>query len=136
MYQVAVTSPQYRVDSLDALLRTPVAGSRGGAGQAGGPQLLGNLVQVSPGVQPQVVSHYDITPVVDVYAAVQGRDLAPWPRKCRRPSTRSAPSCRAGAQVTVRGQVKTMESSFVGLGVGLVMAIVLVYLLIVVNFQS
>ena len=74
VYQVAVTSPQYRVDSLDALLRTPVASSRGGAAQAGGPQLLGNLVQVSPAVQPQVVSHFNITPVVDVYAAVQGRD--------------------------------------------------------------
>jgi len=136
VYQVAVTSPQYRVDSLDALLRTPVAGSRGGAAQAGGPQLLGNLVQVSPGVQPQVVSHYDITPVVDVYAAVQGRDLGAVAKEVQKAVDDIRPKLPRGAQVTVRGQVKTMESSFVGLGVGLVMAIVLVYLLIVVNFQS
>lgn len=134
VYQVAVTSPQYRVDSLDALLRTPVAGP--GSRAAGGPQLLGNLVQVSPGVQPQVVSHYDITPVVDVYASVQGRDLGAVARQVQKAVDEIRPKLPRGGQVTVRGQVKTMESSFVGLGVGLVMAIVLVYLLIVVNFQS
>lgn len=69
---------------------------------------------MSPAVQPQVVSHYDITPVVDVYAAVQGRDLGAVARTCRRPSTRSAPKPPRGAQLTVRGQVRTMESSFVG----------------------
>ncbi|MCL9848028.1 efflux RND transporter permease subunit (plasmid) [Ralstonia solanacearum P673] len=136
VYQVAVQSPQYRVDSLDALLRTPVAGAGGGATQPGGPQLLGNLVQVRPAVQPQVVSHYDITPVVDVYAAVQGRDLGAVAKEVQKAIDEIRPRLPRGAQVTVRGQVRTMESSFVGLGVGLVMAIVLVYLLIVVNFQS
>ncbi|MGA4422472.1 efflux RND transporter permease subunit [Ralstonia nicotianae] len=136
VYQVAVQSPQYRVDSLDALLRTPVAGAGGGATQPGGPQLLGNLVQVGPAVQPQVVSHYDITPVVDVYAAVQGRDLGAVAKEVQKAVDEIRPKLPRGAQITVRGQVRTMESSFVGLGVGLVMAIVLVYLLIVVNFQS
>jgi multidrug efflux pump subunit AcrB len=136
VYQVAVQSPQYRVDSLDALLRTPVAGAGGGAAQPGGPQLLGNLVQVSPGVQPQVVSHYDITPVVDVYASVQGRDLGAVAKDVQKAVDEIRPKLPRGAQITVRGQVRTMQSSFIGLGVGLVMAIVLVYLLIVVNFQS
>ncbi|MEQ6349529.1 efflux RND transporter permease subunit [Ralstonia pseudosolanacearum] len=136
VYQVAVQSPQYRVDSLDALLRTPVAGAGGGATQPGGPQLLGNLVQVGPAVQPQVVSHYDITPVVDVYAAVQGRDLGAVAKEVQKAVDEIRPKLPRGVQITVRGQVRTMESSFVGLGVGLVMAIGLVYLLIVVNFQS
>jgi len=91
---------------------------------------------VSPAVQPQVVSHFNITPVVDVYAAVQGRDLGAVAKEVQKAVDDIRPKLPRGAQVTVRGQVKTMESSFIGLGVGLVMAIVLVYLLIVVNFQS
>lgn len=69
-HRVTATSPQCRVGSLGTLPRAPVASSHGGAAQAGGSQLLGNPVQVSPAVQPQVVSHYDIIPAVDVYAAV------------------------------------------------------------------
>ncbi|MEN2262626.1 efflux RND transporter permease subunit, partial [Enterococcus faecalis] len=75
-------------------------------------------------------------PVVDVYAAVQGRDLGAVAKEVQKAVDDIRPKLPRGAQVTVRGQVNTMESSFLGLGVGLVMAIVLVYLLIVVNFQS
>jgi multidrug efflux pump subunit AcrB len=130
VYQVAVSAPQYRMDSLDALLRTPA----GGANRAS--QLLANLVQIRPAVQPAVVTHYDITPVVDIYTSVHGTDLGSVAQEVRRLVDEVRPTLPRGAQVRIRGQVETMRSSFVGLGVGLAMAIVLVYLLIVVNFQS
>jgi CzcA family heavy metal efflux pump len=130
VYQVAVSSPQYRMDSLDALLRTPVGSASRGT------QLLGNLVQVRPAVQPAVVTHYDITPSVDIYTSVHGTDLGSVAREVDKLVEEVRPTLPRGSQVTIRGQVETMQSSFIGLGVGLAMAIVLVYLLIVVNFQS
>ena len=135
VYPVTVQTPQYQVDTLDALMRTPVNGTPGSP-----TQLLGNLVQVGRAVEPAVVSHYNIQSVVDVYVSVQGRDLGGVAGEVnklvddlRDPAAKRLPR---GTRLTVIGQVQTMQSSFVGLGIGLAMAIVLVYLLIVVNFQS
>jgi multidrug efflux pump subunit AcrB len=133
VYNIAVQSPQYRIDSVDALLRTPVNAS---GAVRGTPQLLGNLVQVEPERQLAVVSHYDITPVVDVYVSVNGRDLGAVAGEVQRLVDAARTDLPRGSQITIRGQVRTMQTSFVGLSIGLVMAIVLVYLLIVVNFQS
>ncbi len=131
VYNVAVQTPQHRIDSLDALLRTPVSSGAGGPSQ-----LLGNLVQVKPAVQQAVVSHYDVSPVVDIYVSVRGRDLGSVAHDIEKQMTIMQPRLKRGAKLTLRGQVQTMQSSYTGLAVGLVMAVVLVYLLIVVNFQS
>ncbi len=132
VYSVAVQSPQYKVDSLDALLNIPV----GAAAGTGPPQLLGNLVDAQQTRLPAVISRYNITPVIDVYVSVQGTDLASVARKVTKLVDEMRPTLPRGSQVAIRGQVETMQSSFIGLGVGLAMAIVLVYLLIVVTFQS
>jgi len=130
-YNVAVQSPDYRIDSLQALMNTPVS-SPG----APSPQVLANLATVKAGTTPAAVSHYDITPVVDVYAAVQGRDLGGVAGDVRDVLKQFDGKLPRGTYINLRGQVDTMTSSFVGLALGLVMAIILVYLLIVVNFQS
>jgi multidrug efflux pump subunit AcrB len=132
VYSVAVQTPQYQVDSLDALLNLPVGNGTG----SGGTQLLGNLVEVSAGQQAAIASHYNILSAVDVYVSVQGTDLASIANQVSRLVEGIRPKLPRGSQVTLRGQIETMQASFVGLGVGLAMAIVLVYLLIVVNFQS
>ena len=134
VYNVAVQTPQTSVDSLDTLLNMPVAGTGNAAG--GNTQLLGNLVEVKPGRQLAVASRYNISPAVDLYVTVQGTDLATVAGKVTALVDKIRPKLPRGSQVVIRGQVQTMQSSFIGLGVGLVMAIVLVYLLIVVNFQS
>ena len=138
VYNVAVQSPQYRVDSLDALLNIPV-GTGGAATATGAPtntQLLGNLVEVKPARQQAISSRYNILPAIDVYVSVQGTDLASVAGKVEKLVAEMRPKLPRGSQIAVRGQVQTMQSSFIGLGVGLAMAIVLVYLLVVVNFQS
>ena len=128
-YSVAVMSPQYRVDSLQALMNTPVSNG------STSPQILANLASVSPEMRPAVVNHYNVTPVVDVFASVDGRDLGGVADDIERVV---APfrSHFSGGEIEVRGQVQTMQSSFQGLSLGLVMSVILVYLLIVVNFQS
>jgi multidrug efflux pump subunit AcrB len=133
-YQVAVQSPQYRVSSLQDLMYTPV----NNPGNPSNPntQVLANLVQLSPVDRAAVVSHYNVLPVIDVYASTQGRDLGGVIRDVNRVLQPFRQQLPRGTQMVVRGQVQTMVSSFIGLGVGLVCAIVLVYFLIVVNFQS
>ncbi|MGH8620329.1 MAG: efflux RND transporter permease subunit [Burkholderiales bacterium] len=133
VYQIQVQTPQYRVDSLDSLLNIPV-GTPGTAGSS--TQLLGNLVEAKPGRSPAVVSRYNIQPVIDVYVSVQGTDLASVAKQVEQRVEEIRPKLPRGSQVTIRGQVQTMQDSFIGLGVGLLMAIVLVYLLVVINFQS
>jgi CzcA family heavy metal efflux pump len=130
-YPIAIQSPQYRMTSVQDLMNTPVNGAGAEA-----PQVIGNLVQLTPVARPAVVNHYNVQPVIDVYASTQGRDLggvASDIMKALKPFQDHLPR---GTQIVVRGQIETMESSFFGLGVGLLGAIVLVYLLIVVNFQS
>jgi multidrug efflux pump subunit AcrB len=130
-YNIAIQTPQYRMTSVQDLMNTPV-----NSASAQAPQVLGNLVQLTPVARPAVVNHYNVQPVIDVYASTQGRDLggvATDIMKALKPFQEHLPR---GTQIVVRGQIETMESSFFGLGVGLLGAIVLVYLLIVVNFQS
>ena len=131
VYNLAAQSPQYQIDSLDALLRTPVR-----TGQGGAPQLLSNLVSVAPAAQLAVVSRYNLTPAVDVYVSVQGQDLGSVAAKINALVDDMRTQLPRGSAVAVRGQAQTMRASFIELGVGLVMAVVMVYLLIVVNFQS
>ena len=136
VYNVAIQAPQYSIDSLDALLNLPVAGT-GAAGVAAAPtQLLGNLVDSKPGRQPAITSRYNILPAVDVYVGVQGTDLASVAGQVKALVDEVRPRLPRGSQVVLRGQVQTMQDSFFGLGVGLAGAIVLVYLLVVINFQS
>lgn len=134
VYNVAVQAPQYRIDSLDALLNIPVAAGASAPGAT--PQLLGNLAEARPGQSLPIVSRYNITPVVDLYVSVQGTDLASVARQVSAEVEKIRPRLPRGSQVAIRGQVETMQTSFTGLLTGLAMAIVLVYLLIVVNFQS
>jgi multidrug efflux pump subunit AcrB len=130
-YNVAVQTPEYRVNSLQALMNTPIT-----APGAPAQQVLGNLATVTPAVTPAVISHYNIQPVMDVYASVQGRDLGGVARDTQKIVAAFEKKLPKGSRIDVRGQVATMISSFTGLGIGLAMSIVLIYLLIVVNFQS
>jgi CzcA family heavy metal efflux pump len=128
-YQVAVQSPQYRMTNMQDLLNIPVISQQG-------PQLMGNLVQLSPVVRAATVNHWNVAPVIDVYASTQDRDLGAVAADTDRILKTFNGHLPRGTNIVVRGQVATMRSSFFGLGVGLVGAILLVYLLIVINFQS
>ena len=130
-YNVQIEAPQHDISSTDQLLRTPVSGPLGGT-----PQLLGNLVRLTPHMQFAAVSHYNIRPVIDVYVSVEGKDLGTVSKQVDKLVAQARKSLPRGSQIAVRGQVQTMRSSYFGLGIGVAMAIVLVYLLIVVNFQS
>jgi multidrug efflux pump subunit AcrB len=130
-YQVASQTPQYQLNSLQTLAGIPVTGPSGAT-----PQLLGNLATFSRGDEQGVVSHYNIQPVIDVYGEVQGRDLGGVAKDFHGIVTNAESRLPRGSSIIVRGQVETMRSSFLGLGLGLLFAIALVYLLIVMNFQS
>jgi multidrug efflux pump subunit AcrB len=130
-YNIAVMTPQYRVDTLQSLMNTPISGPTTSQSQ-----ILANLAAVSPVTTPAVVNHYNIAPVVNVYASVDGRDLGGVADDTQKIVDSFKSKLPRGTQMIIRGQVQTMKSSFVGLSVGLVMSIVLVYLLIVINFQS
>jgi multidrug efflux pump subunit AcrB len=130
-YSIATQTPQYRVDSLQDLQNIPISNSSGAP-----PQILGNLATISRGASLAAVSHYNVQPVVNIYGAVQGRDLGGVARDLDRIVGESQKDLPRGSRTIVRGQIATMRSSFVGLLAGLAFSIVLVYLLIVVNFQS
>ncbi len=130
-YNVAVQVPQYKVDSMQALENIPVRSP--GAAQS---QVLGNLVRTSLQAEPVVVSHYDAQPMIDVFASVERRDLGGVAADVQNILNDYRHRLPRGTQLEVRGQVDTMTSSFVGLAAGVLVAIVLVYLLIVLNFQS
>jgi len=131
-YSVAVQTPQYRVDNLQALQNTPINNTTPGTS----PQILANLVTLQNTVRPASVSHYNAQPMINVYASVDGRDLGSVADEVYKRVNALQKEVPRGSHVVIRGQVETMRSSFIGLGVGLVGAIVLAYLLIVVNFQS
>jgi len=131
VYNLSAQSPQYAVDSVDALLRTPVRAASGTSSQ-----LLSNLVSVTPAAQVVVASRYNLAPAIDVYVSVQGRDLGSLTTQIKGLVEAIRPQLPRGSTIMVRGQAQTMRTSFIELGMGLVMAIVMVYLLIVVNFQS
>jgi multidrug efflux pump subunit AcrB len=130
-YLVAVQTPQYEVSSLDALRNTPV-GAPGGAAV----QTLGNLATIARDAQPVNITHYNVAPTFDVLASVQGTDLGSVADGVDRILARERRHLPRGTTITVRGQVESMASSFRGLAYGIIFAIVLVYLLLVVNFQS
>jgi multidrug efflux pump subunit AcrB len=134
VYNLAVQTPQYAVDSLDTLLSTPVRAAS--AALTTQPQLLSNLVGVSPATQEAVESRFNLAPTIDIYSSAQGRDMGSISVDIRRMVAELRPHLPRGVSVEIRGQTETMKTSFIELGVGLVMAIVMVYLLIVVNFQS
>jgi len=144
-YPLMAMMPQYDVNSLQALANIPVAQNGGGIMTAGGaangsgpaPQnLLGALSTLTRGTQQAVVSHYNVQPVLDIFASTQGRDLGGVAADVTRLVDQIRPQLPPGASIVVRGQVQAMHDSFSGLASGLVFAIALVYLLMVVNFQS
>src|SRR5882672_243478 len=130
-YQVVVQTPQHRVASLDALHRTPVAI----AGQAT-PQLLGNLADFHRTVTPLSLNHYNVQPVFDVYAGVQGRDLGSVASEVYDIIAKFQTQLPKGSSIVVRGQVLSMNQSFLALALGIAFAVLFVYFLMVVNFQS
>ncbi|MEZ4407370.1 MAG: efflux RND transporter permease subunit [Polyangiales bacterium] len=130
-YPVAVQTPQYEVDDLDALRNTPVTGPGAARGQT-----LGNLATLRRDAQPVNITHYNVAPTFDVLANVQGADLGAVADAVQRVVDSERRSLPRGAQVRVRGQVESMNTSFAGLAYGIAFAVVLVYLLMVVNFQS
>jgi CzcA family heavy metal efflux pump len=130
-YPLAIMTPQYKMDSIQALMNTPVTNPSNGA-----PEILANLATVTPTMTPAVVTHYNIMPTVDVFASVGGRDLGGVSDDANKVLADFKGHLPRGTTMNVVGQVETMHSSFEGLAIGLVMSIILVYLLIVVNFQS
>jgi multidrug efflux pump subunit AcrB len=133
-YSVAVQSPEYRIHSLQDLLNIPVTPAVGNAGAP--PQILGNIAAVVRGTEQGTISHYNVQPVLDIYGAVEGTDLGNVARQVDAIVAADRKDLPRGTQVIVRGQIQTMRDSYLGLLGGLVLSIVLVYLLIVVNFQS
>ncbi|MBV9158347.1 MAG: efflux RND transporter permease subunit [Acidobacteriaceae bacterium] len=128
-YNVAAQSPQYEMDTLQDLRNIPVTGS-------GSPQILASLASIQRGTGLATVSHYNIAPVIDIYGSVQGTDLGGVSRGIDRVVAGQGRSLPRASRVVVRGQIETMRSSFEGLIGGLAFSIVLVYMRIVINFQS
>jgi CzcA family heavy metal efflux pump len=130
-YNIAAQTPQYMTDSLQGLGNVPITGMAGTQ-----PQILRGLAAINRGQEAGTVSHYNVQPVLDIYGSVQGRDLGGVSRDINRILAETKGQLPRGTRVVVRGQVQTMRASFIGLAGGLVFSIVLVYLLIVINFQS
>jgi multidrug efflux pump subunit AcrB len=130
-YQVAVQTPQYKVDNLQDLKNTPVV-----APSLPRPELLGNLATVERRESPVIVNHYNVQPVFDVLANVQGRDLGGVADQVNKVVNEARSKLPRGTFLSVRGQVDSMNKSFAGIGAGILFAIVLVYFLMAVNFQS
>jgi len=130
-YAVNVMTPQYKMGTVDAVVNTPITAP----GQAT-PQLFGNLATASRGTSPAVVNHYNVQPIFDVYASADRRDLGGVAREVDAIVARERGTLPRGSNITVRGQVQSMRESFTGLGLGILFAVVLVYIILVVNFQS
>ncbi|MEY4966419.1 MAG: hypothetical protein RL274_2002 [Pseudomonadota bacterium] len=130
-YNMTAQTPEYQLDTLAALQNLPVTG---GAGTT--PQVLGGLVKISRAQGNSVVSHYNIQSTIDLYATTQDRDLGSVAAEVQKVIDANKQHLPRGATVTLRGQITTMNTAFTGLSYGLLAAVVLIYLLIVVNFQS
>jgi multidrug efflux pump subunit AcrB len=136
-YNIVAQTPQYKMDSLQSMQNIPINRTTSASGNAASTQsqeILGDLASIQRGHEMGTVSHYNIRPVVDIYGGVQGRDLGSVSRDIERILNKQ--DMPRGTFVTLKGQVETMRSSYISLLGGLVFSIVLVYLLIVVNFQS
>ena len=131
-YSIATQTPQYRADSLQDLVNIPITGTS----TTTSPSLMASLVSTQRGTGMAVVSHYNVAPVIDIFGSVSGRDLGGVASDINKLIEAARPQLPRGSRVVVRGQVQTMRSSYVGLLSGLLFAILLDYLLIVVNFQS
>jgi multidrug efflux pump subunit AcrB len=132
-YPVNIRVPEHRMDSLSALRSIPISAGRPGEGDG---QLLANLATITRTVGAPVISHYNVMPVIDIFGGVSGRDLGGVLHDLKPLIAQAEKELPKGSSIMLRGQAETMHSSFTGLGIGLVMAIVLIYLLLVVNFQS
>jgi multidrug efflux pump subunit AcrB len=130
-YDVAIQEPQYRMDTLQNLRNIPITGSGGAASQ-----ILSNVASLKRGFEPSTVSHYNVVPVIDIFGSVDNTDLRTVAKQVDRVIAEGRKHLPRGSQIIVRGQILTMRSSTIGLLSGLLFAIGLVYLLIVVNFQS
>jgi multidrug efflux pump subunit AcrB len=131
-YQIATQTPQYRTDTLQDLENIPITGNDPNAP----PSLMASLVSTQRGAGMAVVSDYNVAPVIDIFGSVAGRDLGGVAGDINKIIAATRQQLPRGSRVVVRGQVQTMRASYIGLLSGLVGSIVLVYLLIVVNFQS
>ena len=132
-YLVNVRAPEYRMTSLSDLNSMPVSAATPGSGNE---QLLANVASFSRTNGQPIYSHFNVLPVIDVFGGVAGRDLGGVLKEIKPILAQAEKSLPRGSTIMVRGQAETMRSSFLGLSVGLVMAIALIYLLLVVNFQS
>jgi multidrug efflux pump subunit AcrB len=130
-YQVVVQTPQYRIDSMQSLARTPLTSPQGNASQ-----MLSNVADFQRDITPIIINHYNIQPTFDIYANVDQRDLGGVASAIRKVMNNSVDSLPQGTTLALRGEVETMHESFLRLGFGILFAIILVYLLMVVNFQS
>jgi CzcA family heavy metal efflux pump len=130
-YQIVTQTPNYRIDSLQALARTPVTSPSGNT-----TQLLGNVADFRRDLSPIVADHYNIQPVYDIYADVDQRDLGGVASEIQKIMDQTKKGLPKTTQINLRGEVQTMNESFLRLGVGIIFAIILVYLLMAVNFQS
>jgi multidrug efflux pump subunit AcrB len=158
-YNVAVQTPQYRLDSISGLQSLPVTRASNAGASAGGippansgtgaarptmmapgapqpVQILGNLAEFKPGAELGTVSHYDVQPVIDIYTNVVGTDLGTVTREVEKIKEKYEKQLPRGSHIVLRGQSETMQKSYTGLLLGLIFSVLLVYLLIVVNFQS
>ena len=158
-YNITVMAPQYKLDSLSALQSLPITRSGSSVVSSGGTpptnngsaaapmetdppgapqpvQILGNMANFMPGAELGTVSHYDVQPVIDIYANVVGTDLGTVTRDMERIKGKYEKQLPRGSHMILRGQSETMQKSYIGLLAGLAFSILLVYLLIVVNFQS
>src|SRR5712671_6058610 len=130
-YSIVMQTPQYQIDSLSALETLPIT-----AGSTATPPILGGIANITRSTSSAVVSQYDIQPMVQIYATPQGRDLGAVAADVKTVIADTAKDVPKGSSVVLLGQVQTMNSAFSGLLFGLLAAVVLIYLLIVVNFQS
>jgi multidrug efflux pump subunit AcrB len=147
-YRVAVQTPEYAIHSVDTLMNTPVikastatASAPAASGtatptHAAPAQLLGNLADLGRGTEPANINHYNVQPVFDIFSNVQSRDLGGVSTDVQKVIDSARSELPSGSSIVMRGQVESMNSSFLGLATGLVFAVLLVYLLMVVNFQS
>jgi multidrug efflux pump subunit AcrB len=129
-YSIVMQTPQYQVDSLNALQNLPITAP------GAPPQTLGGIADIKRGAVPAVFSQYNVQPLIQIYGTTQGRDLGGVAADIQKILDETANDAPKTAQVVMLGQVKTMTNSFSGLIFGLAAAVVLIYLLIVVNFQS
>jgi multidrug efflux pump subunit AcrB len=132
-YLINARAPERDIDSLEALQTIPVSASRPGEGDG---QILANLANYQRAQGAPVISHYNVTPVIDIFGGVSGRDLGGVLNDMKPLIAKAEKELPRGSFMMLRGQAETMRSSFVGLSIGLIAAIVLIYFVLVVNFQS